>query len=255
MFNQLFPVANLPALFVFGPGSAGPSFKYEGTVPSVDEFIQRYNELPPYQQIFIPRPQFYQQNFAQQQPAANNTTSNNSTTNNNNTTSNNNNNNNEEQEKKKDDKDNCKKMFDEIIELKNEIDKLNNNYVSLTPDEIEQINDLKFNLDIKNMEGSLKEQIKYSLGVFSECIINVKKNLISNYNIKYESEEELNEMISNTFKNTRNGIVHGNMKSEILFSDMDVVAYAIVERLVQCLVFYKANVDKEKIKEIVDDKF
>ena len=106
MFNQLFPVANLPALFVFGPGSAGPSFKYEGTVPSVDEFIQRYNELPPYQQIFIPRPQFYQQNFAQQQPAANNTTSNNSTTNNNNTTSNNNNNNNEEQEKKKDDKDN-----------------------------------------------------------------------------------------------------------------------------------------------------
>ena len=112
-----------------------------------------------------------------------------------------------------------------------------------------------FELDIKNMEGSLKEQIKYSLGVFSECIINVKKNLISNYNIKYESEEELNEMISNTFKNTRNGIVHGNMKSEILFSDMDVVAYAIVERLVQCLIFYKANVDKEKIKEIVDDKF
>lgn len=112
-----------------------------------------------------------------------------------------------------------------------------------------------FELDIKNMEGSLKEQIRYSLGVFSECIINVKKNLINNYNIKYESEEDLNEMISNTFKNTRNGIVHGNMKSEILFSDMDVVAYAIVERLVQCLVFYKANVDKDKIKEIVDDKF
>ncbi len=112
-----------------------------------------------------------------------------------------------------------------------------------------------FELDIKNMEGSLKEQIKYSLGVFSECIINAKKNLISNYNIKYESEEDLNEMISNTFKNTRNGIAHGSMKSEILFSDMDVVAYAIVERLVQCLVFYKANVDKKKIKEIVDDKF
>ena len=112
-----------------------------------------------------------------------------------------------------------------------------------------------FELDIKNMEGSLKEQIRYSLGVFSDCIINVKKNLINNYNIKYESEEDLNEMISNTFKNTRNGIVHGNMKSEILFSDMDVVAYAIVERLVQCLVFYKANVDKDKIKEIVDDKF
>lgn len=27
------------------------------------------------------------------------------------------------------------------------------------------------------------------------------------------------------------------------------------ERLVQCLVFYKANVDMNKIKEIVDDRF
>lgn len=45
------------------------------------------------------------------------------------------------------------------------------------------------------------------------------------------------------------------MKDEVLFSDMDVVAYVIVERLVQCLVFYKANVDMNKIKEIVDDRF
>ena len=105
------------------------------------------------------------------------------------------------------------------------------------------------------MEGSLKEQIKYSLEKFKECIINVKKNLISNYNIEYDSEEELNEKISNTFKNTRNRISHGNMKDEVLFSDMDVVAYVIVERLVQCLVFYNANVDMNKIKEIVDDRF
>lgn len=112
-----------------------------------------------------------------------------------------------------------------------------------------------FKLDIEKMEGSLKEQIRYSLETFKECIVNVKRNLISNYNIEYDSEDELNEMISNTFKNTRNRIAHGNMKSEILFSDMDVVAYVIVERLVQCLVFYKANVDMEKIKEIVDDRF
>ncbi len=45
------------------------------------------------------------------------------------------------------------------------------------------------------------------------------------------------------------------MKNEILFSDIDVVAYVIVERLVQCLVFYKANVDLNKIKEIVYDRF
>lgn len=91
--------------------------------------------------------------------------------------------------------------------------------------------------------------------MFKECIANVKKNLIDDYDIEYDSEDELNENISNTFKNTRNRIAHGNMKNEILFSDMDVVAYVIVERLVQCLVFYKANVDIDKIKEIVDDKF
>jgi len=112
-----------------------------------------------------------------------------------------------------------------------------------------------FKSDIEKMEGSLKEQIKYSLEMFKECIVNVKKNLIDNYDIEYDSEDELNENISNTFKNTRNRIAHGNMKNEILFSDMDVVAYVIVERLVQCLVFYKANVDMNKIKEIVDDRF
>ena len=45
------------------------------------------------------------------------------------------------------------------------------------------------------------------------------------------------------------------IENEILFSDIDVVAYVIVERLMQCLVFYKANVDMNKIKEIVDDRF
>lgn len=112
-----------------------------------------------------------------------------------------------------------------------------------------------FKLDIERMEGSLKEQIKYSLEVFKECIVNVKKNLIENYNIKYNSEEELSEKIANTFKNTRNNIIHGNLKNEILFSDIDVVAYVIVERLVLCLVLHKANVEIDKIKQIVDDKF
>lgn len=112
-----------------------------------------------------------------------------------------------------------------------------------------------FKSDIEKLEGSLKEQIKYSLEMFKECIINVKKNLISDYNIKNISEEELNEKISNTFKNTRNRIAHGNMRDEILFSDMDVVAYVIVERLVQCLVLYNANIEIDVIKEIVDDKF
>lgn len=97
----------------------------------------------------------------------------------------------------------------------------------------------------------LREHIK-----FNEIkLISRGKVKIENEIIEYDSEEELNEKISNTFKNTRNRIAHGNMKNEILFLDMDVVAYVIVERLVQCLVFYKANVDMNKIKEIVDDRF
>lgn len=97
----------------------------------------------------------------------------------------------------------------------------------------------------------LREHIK-----FNEIkLISRGKVKIENEIIEYDSEEELNEKISNTFKNTRNRRAHGNMKNEILFSDMDVVAYVIVERLVQCLVFYKANVDMNKIKEIVDDRF
>ena len=90
------------------------------------------------------------------------------------------------------------------------------------------------------MEGSLKEQIKYTLNLFKDCITNTKKNLIENYRINYSSDDELNEQIANNFKNTRNKISHGNMKDE---------------KIVMCLVLYKAKVNIEKIKEIVDDKF
>ena len=76
--------------------------------------------------------------------------------------------------------------------------------------------------------------------------------LISSGKIK---DDELNEQIANNFKNTRNKISHGNMKDEILFSDIDIIAYVIVEKIVRCLVLYKAKVNIEKIKEIVDNKF
>ena len=112
-----------------------------------------------------------------------------------------------------------------------------------------------FKSDIEKMEGSLKEQIKYTLNLFKDCITNTKKNLIENYRINYSLDDELNEQIANNFKNTRNKISHGNMKDEVLFSDIDIIAYVIVEKIVMCLVLYKAKVNIEKIKEIVDDKF
>lgn len=112
-----------------------------------------------------------------------------------------------------------------------------------------------FKSDIEKLEGSLKEQIKYCLKIFKDCISNVKKNITSSYSIKYSSEDELDELIANTFKNTRNKIAHGNMKDEILFSDMDMVAYVIVKKIVRCLVFLKSGVEIDKIKDLVDDRF
>lgn len=118
--------------------------------------------------------------------------------------------------KLKDDKDNCKKKADEIVELKNEIDKINNNYVSLTPDEIEQINDLKFNLDIKNMEYrklllSIEETnkviTKYSnKNEFVKLIWMVSKDvsklseLINRLSITNETRNDLNKILDEVSK-------------------------------------------------------
>ena len=118
--------------------------------------------------------------------------------------------------KLKDDKDNCKKKADEIVELKNEIDKINNNYVSLTPDEIEQINDLKFNLDIKNMEYrklllSIEETnkviTKYSnKNEFVKLIWMISKDvsklseLINRLSITNETRNDLNKILDEVSK-------------------------------------------------------
>ena len=118
--------------------------------------------------------------------------------------------------KLKDDKDNCKKKADEIVELKNKIDKINNNYVSLTPDEIEQINDLKFNLDIKNMEyrkllSSIEETnkviTKYSnKNEFVKLIWMVSKDisklseLINRLSITNETRNDLNKILDEVSK-------------------------------------------------------
>ena len=115
--------------------------------------------------------------------------------------------------KLKDDKDNCKKK---AVELKNEIDKINNNYVSLTPDEIEQINDLKFNLDIKNMEyrkllSSIEESnkviTKYSnKNEFVKLIWMISKDvsklseLINRLSITNETRNDLTKVLDEVSK-------------------------------------------------------
>ncbi|OHS97105.1 hypothetical protein TRFO_09675 [Tritrichomonas foetus] len=54
-FNELYNIQTLPALYVFGPSSAGPSFFYVGNFPQFDEFSQKfsalnYNPTPVFQQ-------------------------------------------------------------------------------------------------------------------------------------------------------------------------------------------------------------
>lgn len=118
--------------------------------------------------------------------------------------------------KLKDDKDNCKKKYEEILKLKNEIDSINNGYVSLTPDEIEQINDLKFNLDIKNMEyrkllSSIEETNKVitkysSKSEFVKLIWSVSKDmtklseLMNKLSITNETRNEITNILSDISK-------------------------------------------------------
>lgn len=104
------------------------------------------------------------------------------------------------------------------------------------------------------MDGTLKEKIKYALQIFEECIKNVKANLLKYYDIQY-STNEINEEIANTFKNTRNKIAHGSINDEILFSEMDVIAYSLIKRIVKCMILYKSELPIDNIKELVDDKF
>lgn len=118
--------------------------------------------------------------------------------------------------KLKDDKDNCKKKYEEILKLKNEIDSINNGYVSLTPDEIEKINDLKFNLDIKNMEyrkllSSIEETNKVitkysSKSEFVKLIWSVSKEmtklseLMNKLSITNETRNEITNILSDVSK-------------------------------------------------------
>lgn len=118
--------------------------------------------------------------------------------------------------KLKDDKDNCKKKYEEILKLKNEIDSINNGYVSLTPDEIEQINDLKFNLDIRNMEyrkllSSIEETNKVitkysSKSEFVKLIWSVSKDmtklseLMNKLSITNETRNEITNILSDISK-------------------------------------------------------
>ena len=103
-----------------------------------------------------------------------------------------------------------------VILILNKIDKLNNNYVSLTPDEIEQINDLKFNLDIKNMEyrkllSSIEESnkviTKYSnKNEFVKLIWTISKDvsklseLINRLSITNETRNDLTKILDEASK-------------------------------------------------------
>ena len=91
-----------------------------------------------------------------------------------------------------------------------------NNYVSLTPDEIEQINDLKFNLDIKNMEyrkllSSIEENnkviTKYSnKNEFVKLIWMISKDvsklseLINRLSITNETRNDLTKILDEVSK-------------------------------------------------------
>lgn len=118
--------------------------------------------------------------------------------------------------KLKDDNDQCKKKYNEIQRLKSEIDKINNSYTSLSSDIIEQINDLKFKIDIENMEyrrllTSIEETnkviTKYSskiefvnlIGLISNEMVKLS-TLMNKLSLTNDSKDKLIEIFTNLNK-------------------------------------------------------
>lgn len=113
-------------------------------------------------------------------------------------------------------------------------------------------------IDLPDINSCIKyEQIKTN---FKDLYLTINnKGAYKNYyNLNRDDELKVTidkyHNISSAFESWFD-INFPEFKDEILSSDMEVVAFVIVEKLVQCLILYKANIEMDKIKEIVDDRF
>ncbi len=102
---------------------------------------------------------------------------------------------------------------------------------------------------INDLEGTLPEQICYALNEYSQQIAKVKKRIFDLYEIADMSNDELAQV----FTKKRNYIAHGRELKA--FSDIEIVTYILVERLVYCLLLKRVGFSKEEITIIIEKIF
>lgn len=94
--------------------------------------------------------------------------------------------------------------------------------------------------------GTLSEKINYCFKLYKEIIDSDK--------IYYEEVYNLSELkysiIANEFAHKRNDIAHGNELKP--FTDVQLIAYRLVEKVSYCLLLQKAGFELDKINEIVN---
>lgn len=102
---------------------------------------------------------------------------------------------------------------------------------------------------IDNLEGTLPEQVCYALNEYMDPISKVKERL---FNL-YEIEDATNDTLAQALAQKRNYIAHGReIKS---FTDIEIVAYILVERLVYCLLLKRVGFSITEITLILEKIF
>lgn len=102
---------------------------------------------------------------------------------------------------------------------------------------------------INNLEGTLPEQICYALKEYTKPLEKIKQRLFVYYKITNVNNGEL----AQTFADKRNSIAHGKEIKE--FTDMEVVSYVLVERLIYCLLLKRVGFSIAEINIILDKIF
>lgn len=105
----------------------------------------------------------------------------------------------------------------------------------------------RFKNEIERQEGTLLEQLVYSYQIFESCVQKVKDRIYRHYNLK---DTKINDVFL-ALVQKRNRLSHGDIK-DLRFSREEIVAFIILERLIQCLIYYKAGFKLDTISEIVD---
>ncbi len=104
----------------------------------------------------------------------------------------------------------------------------------------------RFINNIELLEGMLIEKLDYSLDFFEPAINDFAVQLKNSYNL---SDKKLKPMMK-SFNNKRDKLTHGNVM-DMEFKSEEIISVLIVEKLIRCLIFYKAGFTIEQITELL----